>query len=130
VATTGSAATVIRLRAVVTSKPWAKTNPITIDPSSPPMLKAAWKDDMIGLPQARSMATACVFIETSRAPLLMPKTNAAATRNGKLRARPGRSMPRVRAIARRIVALRLVTRADSQLAAGRATTPRRKGKKG
>ena len=58
-------------------------------PARPPRLHMPWNDDMIGRGNRASTATACAFIETSRAPLLAPRTKSAIARSGRLGARTG-----------------------------------------
>ena len=49
---------VINASPAVTSRPRANSNPMAAAPIRPPTLKAAWKDDMIDVPQARWIAAA------------------------------------------------------------------------
>src|SRR5690242_1211947 len=70
-------------------KPAAIDHPETDAPASPPRLKKAWNDDMMGRPQHRSTRVAFVFIDTSMDPLQAPATKEAPTRTARDGARPG-----------------------------------------
>ena len=51
-------------------------------PAMPPTLNNPWKPDIMARPLARSTMIACMFIDTSMAPMLAPNTSNAATRTG------------------------------------------------
>ena len=67
-------------------------------PTRAPSEKKPWKDDMVGRPRAASTSVACTFMDTSSAPIVVPKMKTATKKSGTVPASSGSGMNRVKAI--------------------------------